>query len=92
MTHVWKFAVMAGIEYAFNKYPSTELSSAVLVASLLIVEIFAVFISQDPPASSKERYIAEDSASASVGRTSSANSKAAAATRTSSKGNNKKKQ
>ena len=51
LTHLWKFAVLGGIEYAFNKFPSTSLSSGILVASLLLIEIFALFISEDPPMS-----------------------------------------
>jgi alpha-1,3-mannosyltransferase len=52
LVNIWKFAVLVGIEYAFNKYPSTELSSAVLVASLALIQFVSLFVSSgDPPAS-----------------------------------------
>ena len=48
--HVWKLAVLAGIEYAFNVYPSTSQSSLVLVAALLLTQL-AVLTCSDPPKS-----------------------------------------
>ncbi len=70
---------MIGIEYAFNKFPSTELSSGILVASLFAIEFCALFISQDCPASQKSRHVSEqrniaveeEKSSSSKGRRSS---------------------
>jgi alpha-1,3-mannosyltransferase len=79
LLHLWKFVVMIGIEYAFNKFPSTELSSGILVASLFAIEFCALFISQDCPASQKSRHVSEqrniaveeEKSSSSKGRRSS---------------------